>query len=49
MPPRVCPHNEAIPNYFCRLHFVDVMRGKFIDIVLDVPFGRIESVPVDQG
>jgi hypothetical protein len=41
--------NEAVPDHFRRFPFADLMNSEFVNIVLDVPFRRIESVPVDHG
>jgi hypothetical protein len=47
--PLVGSHDEAIPDDFRRFRLADLMSSELVDIVLDVPFGRIKSVPIDHG
>jgi hypothetical protein len=43
------PDHKAVPDHFSRFPFSQFVRGKFVDIVLDVPFRGIEPVPINHA
>ena len=47
--PLVGSYDEAIPDYFRRFRLANLMSSELVDIVLDVPFGRIKSVLMLSG
>lgn len=41
-------HDEAIPDHLSRFRLINLMSSEFVDIVLNIPFSGIESVPIDH-